>query len=76
MDRVAQGIDVILRQAWDNGIVLGGASAGSLCWFEVGRPLVRAEASRWRRMGPPPIRLANRPSATALLMLSPRGDTD
>jgi dipeptidase E len=27
---------VILRQAWDNGIVLGGASAGSLCWFEEG----------------------------------------
>jgi len=71
----AQGIDVILRQAWDNGIVLGGASAGSRCWFEVGRPLVRAEASRWRRMGPPPVRLANRPSATALLTLSPRGDT-
>ena len=32
----AQGVDVILRQAWDRGIVLGGASAGSLCWFEEG----------------------------------------
>jgi peptidase E len=32
----AQGIDVVLRQAWDSGIVLGGASAGSLCWFEEG----------------------------------------
>lgn len=32
----AQGIDVILKQAWDKGIVLGGASAGSLCWFEEG----------------------------------------
>jgi dipeptidase E len=32
----AQGIDVVLKQAWDNGIVLGGASAGSLCWFEEG----------------------------------------
>ena len=32
----AQGIDIILRQAWDRGIVLGGASAGSLCWFEEG----------------------------------------
>jgi dipeptidase E len=32
----AQGIDVILRRAWDSGIVLGGASAGSLCWFEEG----------------------------------------
>ena len=32
----AQGIDLVLRQAWDMGIVLGGASAGSLCWFEEG----------------------------------------
>ncbi len=32
----AQGIDQVLRQAWDQGIVLGGASAGSLCWFEEG----------------------------------------
>ena len=32
----AQGIDEVLRQAWDRGIVLGGASAGSLCWFEEG----------------------------------------
>jgi dipeptidase E len=32
----AHGIDVILRQAWDRGIILGGASAGSLCWFEEG----------------------------------------
>jgi dipeptidase E len=32
----AQGLDAILRQAWDRGIVLGGASAGSLCWFEEG----------------------------------------
>ncbi|MBI4499585.1 MAG: peptidase E [Gemmatimonadetes bacterium] len=32
----AHGIDVILKKAWDQGIVLGGASAGSLCWFEEG----------------------------------------
>jgi peptidase E len=32
----AQGIDGVLREAWDRGIVLGGASAGSLCWFEEG----------------------------------------
>ena len=32
----AHGIDKILRKAWDRGIVLGGASAGSLCWFEEG----------------------------------------
>jgi peptidase E len=32
----AQGIDMVLREAWDRGIVLGGATAGSLCWFEEG----------------------------------------
>jgi dipeptidase E len=32
----AHGIDAVLRDAWDRGIVLGGASAGSLCWFEEG----------------------------------------
>lgn len=32
----AQGVDAILKQAWEQGIVLGGASAGSLCWFDEG----------------------------------------
>ena len=32
----AQGIDRVLMKAWDQGIVLGGGSAGSLCWFEEG----------------------------------------
>ena len=32
----AQGIDGVLREAWARGIVLGGSSAGSLCWFEEG----------------------------------------
>ena len=32
----AQGIDEVLRLAWNQGVVLGGASAGSLCWFEEG----------------------------------------
>jgi peptidase E len=32
----AQGIDAVLREAWTRGIVLGGASAGSLCWFDEG----------------------------------------
>ncbi|HEX6973227.1 MAG TPA: peptidase E [Vicinamibacterales bacterium] len=40
----AQGIDAILRQAWDRGIVLGGASAGSLCWFEAGTTDSRPKA--------------------------------
>ncbi len=40
----AQGIDVVLRQAWERGIVLGGASAGSLCWFEEGTSDSRPKA--------------------------------
>ena len=30
------GLDVILREAWEAGIVLCGISAGALCWFEEG----------------------------------------
>jgi len=40
----AQGIDVVLREAWERGIVLGGASAGSLCWFEEGTTDSRPKA--------------------------------
>src|SRR5580698_10486338 len=29
-------IDVILRKAWQGGIVLAGSSAGGICWFEGG----------------------------------------
>ena len=32
----AHGIDEILREAWERGIVLCGLSAGSLCWFDEG----------------------------------------
>jgi peptidase E len=43
------GLDVHLRTAWEQGIVLGGSSAGSICWFEQGLtdsiagPLVRLD---------------------------------
>ena len=30
------GIDMLLREAWENGVVLCGASAGMICWFEAG----------------------------------------
>jgi len=30
------GIDALLREAWESGIVLWGASAGMICWFEHG----------------------------------------
>jgi dipeptidase E len=32
----AQGLDTILREAWEHGTVLAGLSAGSMCWFEWG----------------------------------------
>lgn len=32
----AQGIDEILYKAWQQGIPLGGGSAGGICWFEDG----------------------------------------
>ena len=28
------GMDVALREAWESGVVLFGASAGMICWFE------------------------------------------
>jgi dipeptidase E len=30
------GIDRYLREAWESGVVLFGASAGMICWFEAG----------------------------------------
>jgi len=30
------GLDRVLREAWEAGIVLCGVSAGALCWFEAG----------------------------------------
>jgi dipeptidase E len=32
----AHGIDAIVREAWERGVVLCGLSAGSLCWFAEG----------------------------------------
>jgi len=30
------GVDVALRQAWEQGTVIAGVSAGAICWFEQG----------------------------------------
>ena len=30
------GIDTMLREAWENGTLLWGGSAGMICWFEAG----------------------------------------
>lgn len=32
----AHGIDEILRECWQRGVVLAGQSAGAMCWFEWG----------------------------------------
>jgi peptidase E len=32
----AHGVDEALRGAWERGVVLTGASAGAICWFEAG----------------------------------------
>ena len=40
----AQGIDMVLKKALKKGIVLMGASAGSLCWFENGTTDSRPKA--------------------------------
>lgn len=30
------GVDTAMREAWEDGVILGGVSAGSLCWHEGG----------------------------------------
>jgi dipeptidase E len=30
------GLDEVLRKAWESGILLGGVSAGAICWFQYG----------------------------------------
>jgi len=38
-----QGVDLILRKAWEQGTVLAGESAGMICWFEQGMTDSRPE---------------------------------
>lgn len=30
------GVDAVLKQAWEKGVILAGVSAGAICWFEEG----------------------------------------
>jgi dipeptidase E len=32
----AHGFDAVLREAWEQGVLLAGWSAGAICWFEAG----------------------------------------
>jgi dipeptidase E len=47
----AHGIDLLLRAAWEAGVVLAGLSAGSLCWFEQGLTAFHGEARPIRGLG-------------------------
>jgi dipeptidase E len=47
----AHGIDRILREAWEAGVVLCGLSAGSLCWFAEGVSGFHGEPRRVEGLG-------------------------
>ena len=32
----AHGVDEVLHEAWEQGVLLAGSSAGAICWFEAG----------------------------------------
>jgi peptidase E len=47
----AHGIDEILREAWERGVVLCGLSAGSLCWFREGVSTFHGPPERTEGLG-------------------------
>ena len=47
----AHGIDEILRECWERGVVLCGLSAGSLCWFAEGVSTFHGPAQRTEGLG-------------------------
>jgi dipeptidase E len=47
----AHGIDLMLRAAWEAGVVMTGLSAGSLCWFEQGMTAFHGESKPVPGMG-------------------------
>ncbi len=47
----AHGIDEIMREAWEAGIVLCGLSAGSLCWFDEALSGFHGETRRVEGLG-------------------------
>ena len=50
-----RGIDVVMREAWERGVVLSGLSAGAICWFRYGssdsRKFANPDASLIRMRG-------------------------
>ena len=47
----AHGIDEVLREAYEAGVVLCGVSAGSLCWFEEGVTAFHGTAQPYEGLG-------------------------
>jgi dipeptidase E len=47
----AHGIDLMLRAAWENGVVMAGLSAGSLCWFDYAMTAFHGETKQVRGLG-------------------------
>jgi dipeptidase E len=47
----AHGLDFVLRECWESGVVLCGLSAGSLCWFDEGLTAFHAEDAPIRGLG-------------------------
>jgi peptidase E len=47
----AHGLDTILREAWESGVLLCGLSAGSLCWYETGLTAYHHTARPYEGLG-------------------------
>lgn len=47
----AHGIDRILRECWEQGVILCGLSAGSLCWYSEGVTSFHGEVGHYRGLG-------------------------
>lgn len=47
----AHGVGAVLREAWEAGVILGGVSAGSLCWFAEGITAFHGGPERFRGLG-------------------------
>lgn len=47
----AHGLDLILRECWEQGVILCGLSAGSLCWYAEGVTAFHGEPRPYRGLG-------------------------
>jgi peptidase E len=47
----AHGLDLMLRAAWERGVVMAGLSAGSLCWFDHAVTAFHGESKAVRGLG-------------------------